>query len=174
VWQTFSTSTTSNIAALPSNVFASPANSDKVLGITLAHPSSWQRREGTNVVGFSPPGSDNTVITLEKPPGPTILDPRLSPEVALRQYIANVRANSQNFRVLQEPALTRLKDGTPAWFSRVVFTTTGAPVVTDYTVNVLTFKCGDTLYFASTGAEGKNYNGATRQDLEAAIANFQC
>ncbi|MEI6045671.1 MAG: FHA domain-containing protein [Chloroflexota bacterium] len=162
--------------ALPINIFANPANAESVLNITLAHPSNWQRTEAVNgsQVTFYKPGSPTTTLTLEKPPGLIIADPNLSPEATIRQYVANVRANSQGFSSLLEPTATKLKDGTPGYFTRLVFSTTVSPIVTNYTVNALSFKCGSTLYFALSGAEGQEYNGATQQDLEAAIANFKC
>ncbi len=169
-------SATPATVTLPSNIFASPANSEAGLGINLARPSAWKKTETANgaQLVFTNPQSPTTIITLEKPPGPIIGDASLSPEVALRQYLANVQLNSQNFRSLAEPSPTRLKDGTPGYFARLGFSTTREPIVTNYTVNVLTFRCNNALYFASAGANGADYNGATQQDLEAAIANFKC
>jgi len=160
---------------LPLNVFASPANNEGVLGITLARPSVWQKAQGEKgAVIFTKPGASTTTITLEKAPGPTIGNPNLTSEAALGQYIANAQANSQGFRLLLGPGPTKLNDATPGYFARLVFTTAHEPLVTNYTVNALAFKCGDSLYFATAAAEGKDYNGATQQDLEAAIANFKC
>lgn len=175
-YQVFTSNQGPSPVALPSNVFASPANAESVLGVTMAHPSGWQRSEAANgsQVIFSKPGTPTTAVTLEKTPGLIITTPGLTPEAAVRQYLANVQANSQGYRILAGPAPTTLKDSAPGYFARAVFSTTTAPVVTNYTVNVLAFRCGPSLYFASAGAEGKDYTGATQQDLEAAIANFKC
>jgi hypothetical protein len=176
ILQVFNSNSNNAQSVLPPNIFASPANDEAILNITMAHPSTWQKTEAANgtQVTFYKPGSPTIVITLEKPPGLIITDPKLTPEAALRQYIANVRTNSQGFSSLLEPTPTKLKDGTPGYFAQIVFSSKVQPLVTNYTVNVLTFKCGNTLYFASTGAEDKDYNGVTKQDLGAAIANFKC
>ncbi len=160
---------------LPPAIFASPANSETTLGITLARPSSWKKVTEPGVEGltFSLPDNLATNLTLEKPPGRIIKDANLSPEAALRQYLENVRANSQDFKFLIEPAPTRLLDGTEGYYSRLVFSPNGQQLK-NYTINILTFNCRNSLFFASAGAEGKNYSGTTQQDLEAAIANFKC
>ncbi len=38
----------------------------------------------------------------------------------------------------------------------------------------VSFKCGNTLYFASAATEGKNYTADLAQDLDAAIGSLTC
>ncbi len=162
---------------LPSNVFTSPANNDAALGLTISRPSAWKRNDATpSQILFYQPENPKTVLNIEQSPSPTIVDAKLTPEAAIRQYLANVRANATTTRIVTEPSATQLKDGTAAVLARLVFSTDGtkAAAVTDYNMIAISFKCGDKLYFVSAAAEGKDYNAATRQDLDAAIANVMC
>lgn len=165
----------SSPVTLPPDVFSSPASADTALGLNVAKPANWQRSDvGSEQVLYFRPDSPTTVLNLEKPPSRTIGDPTLSPEGALRQYLANVQANAAKAEITQEVRPTQLKDGTPASSTRLLFTTKTAPVVTEYTMVALSFRCGETLYFASAAAEGKNYAPEVKQDLDAAIANLTC
>jgi len=167
---------TEKLTALPSVAFPNVAIEDSVLGIIVPHPNNWQRQNiDPSRVVFSNPDSQTLALTIEKPPSRTIADPNLSPEAAIRQYLANINKNAANIRVSQEPAATKLKDGTPAWFLKVVFTANEENnSVIDYTLTALSFQCGNTLYFVSAGEEGRLYEGAVQQNLEASIANTKC
>ena len=161
--------------ALTSGIFSSPANSDTAVGLTVSRPSSWQKNVvSTNQVIFYLPQTPTVNFNIEKPPSPTITDPNLTPEATIRQYLANVKANASKSQIPATIYSTQLKDGTPAVLARLVFSTTGATVVNDYTMTAISFRCSSGLYFVSAAAEAKDYNGAVQQDLEAAIANVAC
>ncbi|HEX2912940.1 MAG TPA: FHA domain-containing protein [Chloroflexia bacterium] len=173
----FSNSGSNNTPAvsLPSTVFSSPANNDTALGLNISRPSSWKRNEvGNNQVLFVNPDNPTILFNLEKPPSSTILDANLAPDMAVRQYIANVKARATKSQVVQDVASTKFKDGTQAYVARLIFSTNSAPVVTDYNMIAVSFRCGNTLYFASAAAEGKDYTAAVKTDLDAAIANITC
>ncbi len=160
---------------LPSGVSSSPAQADTALGVNLSRPAAWTRSEsGPNQVLFYQPNKTSLVLNIEKPPSPTLRDAALSPETAIRQYVANVKGNSSQNKVVQEPASTRLKDGTAAVLTRLIFTTQASPIVVDYTLLAISFKCGNSLYFVSVAAEGSDYTPAIRQDLDAAVGNLTC
>ncbi len=163
------------VVALPANVFNSPVQAENVLGLSLSRPTAWQRSDqGANSVLFFRPESASTVLYLEKTPGRTITNDKLTPQQALAQYIANVRAKVTTTQVAQDPASTTLKDGTPAFLTRLVFSTTEEPRVSDYNLAALSFKCQDILYFVSAANEAKDNTPALRQDLDAALANVTC
>ena len=162
-------------ASLPPGVFSSPANSESVLGLNVARPSAWKRSDGgAGQVLFYPSDNPTIVLNIEKPPSPTILDANLPPEGALRQYLANVKANSTKAQLPSDVSLFRLKDGTPGALVRLVFTTGNTPAVTDYTMTAISFKCGNQLYFVSAAAQAKDNSPAIKQDLDATIANLSC
>ncbi len=163
------------VGQLPASVFNSPANNENALGLAVSRPSAWKRNDvDASQTLFYQPDNPTMVINIEKPPGHTIIDPNLSPEGAVRQYLANVKANSTKAQLPASPETVVLKDGTPGVIARLTFSTTGTPAVNDYTMTVLSFKCGPQLYFASAAAEAKDYNPYVRQDLDAAIANMAC
>lgn len=155
--------------------FKSPSTPETVLGVTLAHPATWKRNDvSPNQIIFYQPDAATTILNLEKPPSRTITDANLSPEAAIRQYVSNVRQNAAKVEVKQEPGSAKLRDGTPAVLTRLIFSTTSGAVVTDYNMYAVSFKCGNTLYFASAAAEGKNLNDDLTQDLDAAIGSLTC
>ena len=167
--------TSAATVSLPSAVFSSPANSEAVLGLTIAHPSAWKRSDvGTGQVLFYQADKPSTVLNIEKPPSRTILDANLAPTAALQQYMANVKANSAKAQLPTEVSQVRLKDGTPGSLVRLVFSTTVAPAVTDYAMTALSFKCGDQLYFVSAASQTADDSPQVRQDLDATIANVSC
>jgi hypothetical protein len=162
-------------ATLPLTGFKSPSAPETVLGLNLAHPANWKRNDvSANQIIFYQPDVSTTILNLEKPPSRTITDAGLSPEAAIRQYVSNVKQNATKSEVKQEPASAKLKDGTPAVLTRLIFSTNSGAIVTDYNMYAVSFKCGDTLYFASAAAEGKNYNADLAQDLDAAIGSLTC
>ncbi len=167
---------TVKVAALPAGVFFSPSNSDSALGIVVAHPSNWQRVNADSArVIFTKPDSSTAAFTIEKPPSRTISNPNLTPEEAVKSYTTTINTSAKNPRTLQAPEATRLKDETPAWVAKVVFSANEDNVsVIDYTVTVLSFQCNGSLYFVSVGEEGRLYTGTIKQNLEAAIANVSC
>lgn len=160
---------------LPLTAFKSPSAPAAVLGLNLAHPAAWKRNDVSgNQIIFYQPEMSTTILNLEKPPSRTIVDAGLSPEAAIRQYVSNVRQNAAKYELKQEPASTKLKDGIPAVLTRLIFSTNSGAVVTDYNMYAISFKCGNTLYFASAAAEGKNYTADLAQDLDAAIGSLTC
>lgn len=162
-------------ATLPIPNFKSQSTSETVLGINLAYPSTWKKNDKTaNQVIFYQPDNLTTLFNLEKPPSPTVPNPNLTPEDVIKQYVNNVKQSAFKNEVRQEPATAKLRDGTPAVITRLIFSTNAGAVVTDYNMYAVSFKCGNTLYFASAAAEGKNYNDDLAQDLDAAIGSLSC
>ncbi len=160
---------------LPIPNFKSQSAPEMVLGLSLAHPTNWKRNDkSASQIIFYQPEATTTLLNLEKPPSSSIADANLSPEAAIRQYVSNVRQGAAKYEVKQEPGSARLRDGTPAVLTRLIFSTTSGAVVTDYNMYAVSFKCGNTLYFASAAAEGKNYNDDLAQDLDAAIGSLTC
>jgi hypothetical protein len=174
--QFVNTTNTIKLADLPAGVFFNPSNSDSALGIVVAHPSDWQRVNADSArVVFTKPDSSTAAFTIEKPPSRTISNPNMTPEEAVNFYTANIIKNAKNPRTLQAPEPTKLKDDTPAWIVKLVFSANEDNVsVIDYTVTALSFQCNGALYFVSVGEEGRLYTGTIKQDLEAAIANVSC
>jgi hypothetical protein len=170
------TNNTPKITALPTVPFASAANDDSALGILVAHPSNWLRQEPEpSRVIFSKPDSPTAAFTIERPPSRTITSNSLTPEATIQFYVSSIKKNAKSPRVVQDTMATKLKDNTPAWMAKVVFSASEDNVsVIDYTVTALSFQCNNTLYFVSVGEEGRFYNGVTQQDLEAAIYNVSC
>jgi hypothetical protein len=160
---------------LPSTVFSSPAIVDRPFGLEVSRPSAWQKLDGGgNQILYYPANQATTVLNVEKPPSRTLTDGTLSPERAIRQYLANVKQSAKTYRVVSEPGSVKLKDGTAAVMSKLVFSTGQAPVVTDYSMLAISFRCGNQLYFVSAAVESANYSPAVQQDLDAAIANLMC
>lgn len=160
---------------LPIPNFKSQSTSETVLGVNLAYPASWKKNDkNANQVIFYQPDNLTTLFNLEKPPSPTVQNASLSPEDVIKQYVNNVRQNASKYEVKQEPGNAKLRDGTPAVLTRLIFSTSNGAVVTDYNMYAVSFKCGNTLYFASAAAEGKNYNDDLAQDLDAAIGSLSC
>jgi pSer/pThr/pTyr-binding forkhead associated (FHA) protein len=160
---------------LPIPNFKSQSTSETVLGVNLAYPANWKKNDkNANQVIFYQPDNLTTLFNLEKPPSPTVPNASLSPEDVIKQYVSNVRQNASKYEVKQEPGSAKLRDGTPAVLTRLIFSTSTGAVVTDYNMYAVSFKCGNTLYFASAAAEGKNYNDDMAQDLDAAIGSLSC
>jgi hypothetical protein len=163
-------------AEMPAAIFKSPAHVEQVLGVSVSRPSAWQRTDPTpSQVLFYRPENTKTVLNIEQPPSPSIVDGNYSPERAIQQYVANVKANTSSVQIEKEPAATKLKDGTAAVLTRLIFSTDGTKVakVSDYHLLAISFRCGKQLYFVSAAAESQEYN-ANRQDIEASIANLTC
>lgn len=161
---------------LPGAVFRSPANNEQILGINVSRPSGWTRNDPTpSQILFFRPENSKTVLNIEQPPSPSIVDASYTPDKAVKQYVANVKSNASKVQVETEPASTKLKDGTPATLTRLVFSTDGAKAtqVTDYHMLAISFRCGNQLYFVSAAAEDKDY-ATNKQDLDASIANLTC
>lgn len=160
---------------LPPNTFSGAARQDRPLGLVLGRPSDWLVVDsGQNQTLYYPPNQTTTVLNVERPPSRTVPNGAVSPENAIKQYVANVKASATRSDVTLLPSATKLKDGTPAVLSRLVFTTNQAPIVTDYNMLVISFKCGSQLYFVSAAAEGVNNTANVRRDLDASIANLEC
>jgi hypothetical protein len=160
---------------LPIPNFKSQSSSETVLGVNLAYPAAWKKNDkNSNQVIYYQPDNLTTLFNLEKPPSPTVPNANTSPEDVIKQYVNNVRQSASKVEVQQEPGSAKLRDGTPAVLTRLIFSTGSGVVVTDYHMYAVSFKCGNNLYFASAAAEGKNYNDDMAQDLDAAIGSLSC
>lgn len=160
---------------LPAPNFNSAAKQDRPLGLEIGRPTDWLLVDsGQNQVLYYPPNQTTTVLNIERPPSRTVPNNTVSPETAIKQYLANVKANATRSEVIAPPGTVKLRDGTPAVISRLVFSTNQAPVVTDYNMLVISFRCGTQLYFVSAAAEGANNSVGVRRDLDASIANLAC
>ena len=132
------------------NFPSAPASANTVngvLGVSVPTFNTWKRAQdsaGSRVV-FSKGGQPTTALTIEKPPSATIINPGLSPDAAIHQYLANVQANAQNVTVTTPPIQVKLKDGTVASLAVVEFSLPNT--VTDYRMHALAVQCGGNLYF---------------------------
>lgn len=160
---------------LPAPNFNSAAKQDRPLGLEIGRPTDWLLVDsGQNQVLYYPPNQTTTVLNIERPPSRTVPNNTVSPETAIKQYLANVKANATRSEVVALPGTVKLRDGTPAVISRLVFSTNQSPIVTDYNMLVISFRCGTQLYFVSAAAEGANNSVGVRRDLDASIANLAC
>lgn len=160
---------------MPPAEFKSQTTQESVLGLNVARPAAWKRSDvSVNQIIFYQPDVSTTILNLEKPPSRTITNANLSPEAAIRQYVTNVKDNAAKYELKQAPGSAKLKDGTPVVLTRLIFSTSTGAIVTDYNMFAASFKCGNTLFFASAAAEGKNYNADLARDLDAALGSLAC
>jgi FHA domain len=170
-----STPSSPTVVPLPTAAFSGATRAEPVLGLAITVPENWRRIDAeTSKVVFNFPDSNLAAFTVEKPPSSSIPQATISPEEAIRQYLANVRRVGQNVRVLINPAATFLKDGTKAYSMRVVFSTNTEPIVKDYIVYAVSFKCDESLYFVTIGDEDVAFRDTHKQNLEAVLNSVGC
>ena len=175
--QALNKNTTSYTTLEQLNLPASPASANsvsEVLGVSVPVFTGWKRAQDPagNRIVFTKPGQTTTALTIEKPPSATLLNGNLSPEAAVRQYVANVQANAQNVIIATQPVQVKLKDGNLATLTILQFTVPN--VVADYRMLALAVQCTGNLYFVTAAAENKNNDTNTDTDLKAAISNARC
>ncbi len=165
------------VGTLPSSSFAGPPQNETVQGLNVTRPGSWKKAEvGPNQLLYYRPETPKTVLNIELPPSPSISTAGFTPEMAVKQYLVNVRANASKVQVTDEPATVKLKDGTSAVIARLIFSTDGtkAAAVTDYNMTVISFSCGAQLHYVSAAGEAQDLTPQIRQDLDGSIANLSC
>jgi pSer/pThr/pTyr-binding forkhead associated (FHA) protein len=170
-----SSASSPTVVPLPNATFSGATRTEQVLGLALTVPDDWKRVDAeTSKVVFNFPDSTLAAFTVEKPPSSSIPQGTISPEEAVRQYLANVRRVGQNVRVLINPSATFLKEGTKAYAVRVIFSTNTAPIVKDYIVYAVSFNCADSLYFITIGDEETAFRNSHKQNLEATLNGVGC
>jgi hypothetical protein len=176
LWVFTGTSTSSpTVIPLPTATFSGATRNEQALGLAITVPDDWRRNDSEpSKVVFNFPDSTLAAFTVEKPPSSSVPQIDVNPEEAIRLYLANVRRVGQNVRVLINPASTFLRDGTKAFSTRVVFSTTTAPIVKDYVVYAVSFNCNSTLYFVTIGDEESSFRDIHKQNLEATLNSLAC